>query len=89
MLFADTQGLTRSSLGQVASATVVKVTDYGLSTNMYNRSHVTLRQGRRGEDASFSTLHPFFCKSVLACFSSPVTKVQWHASRDSHPSALR
>lgn len=30
---------------KVVSATLVKVTDYGLSTNMYNRSHVTLRQG--------------------------------------------
>jgi serine/threonine protein kinase len=29
---------------QVVSATSVKITDYGLSTMMYNRSHVTVRQ---------------------------------------------
>ena len=31
---------------QVVSVTSVKITDYGLSTNMYNRSHVTVRQGQ-------------------------------------------
>jgi serine/threonine protein kinase len=31
---------------QVVSATSVKITDYGLSANMYNRSHVTVRQGQ-------------------------------------------
>jgi ankyrin repeat protein len=30
---------------QVVSATSVKITDYGLSTSMYNRSHVTIQQG--------------------------------------------
>ena len=29
---------------QVVSVTSVKITDYGLSANMYNRSHVTVRQ---------------------------------------------
>ena len=30
---------------QVVSATSVKITDFGLSTNMYNRSHVTVGHG--------------------------------------------
>ncbi len=30
---------------QVVSAKSFKITDYGLSTNMYNRSHVTIQQG--------------------------------------------
>ena len=37
----------RLRLGRCGSvcATSVKITDYGLSTNMYNRSHVTIQQG--------------------------------------------
>ena len=74
---------------KVVSATLVKVTDYGLSTNMYNRSHVTLRQGEmymgcEDKDACIFLLpctSPSLCKSALAFVSSQETNLHWHASQ--------
>jgi serine/threonine protein kinase len=84
---------------KVVSATLVKVTDYGLSTNMYNRSHVTLRQGEMymgcgDKDAADACIFllpctsPSLCKSALAFVSSQETNVHWYASLDSHTYTL-